>query len=52
VIEHALYVCPSCRDEWTKALPPLWTAFDMWPECCERLALLVEPVPTLEEELA
>jgi hypothetical protein len=25
-------------------LPPLWTGYDMWPECCGRLAWLIDLV--------
>jgi hypothetical protein len=34
--------CSSCEREWIEVLPPLCLGLDFWPECCGRLAVLVE----------
>lgn len=39
----ARFRCGRCAKEWREELPPLWSGFEMWPECCERRAMLVEP---------
>ena len=32
-LRYGLFECPTCKHEWTEDLPPMWSAFDMWPTC-------------------
>lgn len=44
VMQAGLFACECCGHQWKEPLPPMWTFMDIWPECCNTYANLVEVV--------
>ena len=49
--DYARYRCVSCERQWDAELPPLWSAFDRWPECCDQRSFLLAPLEPTDEAL-